>query len=227
MTECDQSSNAKPRRRGFFIRFKRNEDGATAVEFAFIAVPFFALIFAIFELSFIFFGTQMLETATADSARLILTGQQQEDDAKTKPDGSAKTQEDKITAFKKTLCDPSPSGERTMLSYLFDCKNIRIDVVAQQDGSNCYIEPSALDPTKAWKADYKERYEPGTPGKLVVVRVVYNWDTSIINWPLNAAKAFVTMDFSNMGNQRVLMATTAFRNEPYKKGLFGTPKCVE
>ena len=58
-------------------RFRQREDGAAAVEFALIATPFLALTFAIMETAGVFFAGQALETATADSARLIMTGQAQ------------------------------------------------------------------------------------------------------------------------------------------------------
>ena len=58
-------------------RLLRRQDGAAAVEFGLVAAPFLALIFAIMETAIVFFAGQALETAVADSARLILTGQAQ------------------------------------------------------------------------------------------------------------------------------------------------------
>ena len=58
-------------------RFVRTDDGAAAVEFAMVAAPFIAIIFAIFETAIVFFAGQVLEVAMADSARLIMTGQAQ------------------------------------------------------------------------------------------------------------------------------------------------------
>ena len=58
-------------------RFGRREDGAAAIEFAMVAAPFLAMIFAIMETALVFFAGQALETAAADSARLIMTGQAQ------------------------------------------------------------------------------------------------------------------------------------------------------
>ncbi len=58
-------------------RFVRKDDGAAAVEFAMVAAPFIAIIFAIFETAIVFFAGQVLEVAMADSARLIMTGQAQ------------------------------------------------------------------------------------------------------------------------------------------------------
>jgi Flp pilus assembly protein TadG len=58
-------------------RFARAEDAAAAVEFALVAAPFLALIFAILETALVFFADQTLETAASNSARLIMTGQAQ------------------------------------------------------------------------------------------------------------------------------------------------------
>jgi Flp pilus assembly pilin Flp len=56
-------------------RFGRNRKGAAAVEFALVAPIFFAVLFAIIELALVFFASQILETVTQDSARLVMTGQ--------------------------------------------------------------------------------------------------------------------------------------------------------
>ncbi len=56
-------------------RFRKNEDGATAVEFAMVALPFFFLLVAILEASLHFFAGQMLENAVDNASREIRTGQ--------------------------------------------------------------------------------------------------------------------------------------------------------
>src|SRR5258708_3168170 len=56
-------------------RFRRNRGGSAAVEFALVAPVFFALLFAIIETALVFFASQVLETVTQNSARMILTGQ--------------------------------------------------------------------------------------------------------------------------------------------------------
>ena len=58
-------------------RFRRNRNGSAAVEFALVAPVFFALLFAIIETAIVFFASQVLETMTQDSARVIMTGQAQ------------------------------------------------------------------------------------------------------------------------------------------------------
>ena len=47
-------------------RFVRQQDGAAAVEFALVALPFLALTFAILETALVFFAGQTLEAAVAE-----------------------------------------------------------------------------------------------------------------------------------------------------------------
>src|ERR1043165_2856334 len=83
-------------------RFARQDDGAAGVEFGIVAAPFLALMFAIMETALVFFAGQTLETAVADSARLIMTGQ-------------AQTQSFTATQFKSAVC--------ARIGGLFDCTN--------------------------------------------------------------------------------------------------------
>ena len=86
----------------------RQQDGAAAVEFGLVAVPFLGLTFAILETALVFFAGQTLETAVADSARLIMTGQAQT---------AGWTKDD----FKTAVCNH--------IYGLFDCANgIYVDV---------------------------------------------------------------------------------------------------
>src|ERR1700674_3329109 len=52
-------------------RFVRQQDGGAAIQFSFIAVLFLALLCAILKMALVFFATQTLEAAAADSARLV------------------------------------------------------------------------------------------------------------------------------------------------------------
>src|SRR5690606_29428239 len=97
------------RRRGF----RRSEDGGAAIEFAIVIVPFLALLFAILETAIVFFAGQLLESAVADSARLIMTGQAQQ-------------QGFNQAKFKEEVCK--------RVYALIDCSNgVTIDVKTYQD----------------------------------------------------------------------------------------------
>jgi Flp pilus assembly protein TadG len=58
-----------------FSRFRRDRDGATAIEFAALAIPFLLLVFAILESCISFAGQEVMANATDDIARQFRTGQ--------------------------------------------------------------------------------------------------------------------------------------------------------
>jgi len=133
-------------------RFVRDQKGATAVEFALVALPFFALLFAILETALVFFAGQTLETAAAEASRLIMTGQAQT---------ASYSQQD----FKKAVCD--------RIYGLFDCANgVYVDVKQYSSfGSVNNTAPVAngnFDTTKM-------TYVPGGPGCIEVVTLYYQW----------------------------------------------------
>ena len=65
------------RLRDFAARFRIARRGATAVEFAMLALPFFGLLCGILEIGMIFIVATTLDDATTTAARTIRTGQLQ------------------------------------------------------------------------------------------------------------------------------------------------------
>jgi Flp pilus assembly protein TadG len=133
-------------------RFGRRQDGSAAVEFALVAAPFLALIFAIMETALIFFSGQALETAVADSARLIMTGQ-------------AQSQGFDQTAFKNAVC--------AKIYGLFNCQaGLYVDVKTYTTFGTISSTPP-LDAKGNLVNNFT--YQPGGPGSIVVVRLYYQW----------------------------------------------------
>ncbi len=133
-------------------RFVREEDGATAVEFGLVIVPFLALLFAIMETAFVFFAGQTLEAATADSSRLIMTGQ-------------AQTAKFSKAEFKTQVCN--------RIYGLFDCANgIHIDVKSYGSSAPS-VPPSPV--TNGQLNTANMTYNTGGPGDIVVVSLYYEW----------------------------------------------------
>lgn len=169
------------------LGFRRSQRGSAAVEFAMVAIPFFAMLFAIFEFSLMFFAGQVLETMTQDTARLLFTNQ-------------AQTQGFDAKAFKNQLCaEPG--------AVLFNCQGgVLLDVQVFPQFSA--IPPSALaDPIDA-NGNLKQNfsYSNPAPGSTVVVRAYYQW-------PLMVNIAGYSL--ANLaGGQRLLSAIAAFRVEP-------------
>jgi Flp pilus assembly protein TadG len=136
---------------GAVRRLVRQQDGAVAVEFGLVAAPFLALIFAIMETAVVFFAGQALETAVADSSRLIMTGQ-------------AQTQGFSASAFKNAVC--------AKIYGLFDCQNgVYVDV--QKFSS--FASVTNPSPVSNGTFTPPNNYNPGGPGDIVMVRLFYQW----------------------------------------------------
>jgi Flp pilus assembly protein TadG len=110
------------------------------------------LTFAILETALVFFAGQTLETAVADSARLIMTGQAQT---------AGWTKDD----FKTAVCNH--------IYGVFDCANgIYVDVKSYTSFSAITSDPPItdgnLDPSKV-------NYSPGDVGNIEVVTLYYQW----------------------------------------------------
>ena len=132
-------------------RFIRHEEGATAIEFGFVALPFLALTFAILETALVFFADQTLEAAVSDSSRLILTGQAQT--AGYSKDG-----------FKTEVCK--------RLYGLFDCTKLTVDV----KNYSTFAGVSTTPPVTNGQIDNtKTGYTPGGPGCIEAVSLYYPW----------------------------------------------------
>ena len=167
-------------------RFAGGEDGAAAIEFGIVAAPFLALMFAIMETALVFFAGQTLETAVADSARLIMTGQ-------------AQTQSFTATQFKSAVC--------ARIGGLFDCANgLQIDVKTYSSFSS--ISTSKPIDSNGNLQTSSFSYTPGAAGDIVVVKLMYQWPIYVSLLGLNNLADLA-------GNTKLIMATAAFRNEPY------------
>ena len=134
------------------------------------------------ETALVFFAGQALETAVADSARKIMTGQAE----KWTPE-----------KFKEEVC--------SHIFGLFDCNKIQVNVKA-------YSSFGAADLGRpiAENGEIKTAFEPGQPGDVVIARLLYDWPVIIPMLGLYDA------DRSANKDKRLLIATAAFRNEPYK-----------
>ena len=166
-------------------RFHSDQSGATAVEFSLVALPFIAIMFAIIETALTFFAGQALETAVSNSARLIRTGQAQE-------------QSFDAAEFKDKICD--------QVFELFNCEaGLRLDV--RKFSSFDTIDLSwPLNPDGTLKTDGYV-FEPGNGGDIVVVRAFYEWPVIVNQLGTNLSNVG--------SGKHLLAATAAFRNEPF------------
>jgi Flp pilus assembly protein TadG len=162
-------------------RFRRNRKAAAAVEFALVAPVFLALLFAILETALMFLASQVLESVTQQSARMILTGQAQNS-------GWAQSN------FQTYLCNQIPA--------LFSCANMSVTVQSYPAFSSITFgtpvdNSGNLDSSKM-------QYSPGGPGCKVIVTVFYPWQLyvtrlgfNLANYPNNKRLLTATAVFKN------------------------------
>lgn len=124
-------------------------EGAVAVEFALVGLPFLMLIMAIFEIAILLTINSMLDNAVSVSARLVRTGQAD----------SSMTQDQ----FAQTVCD-------NMLIVPSSCTS-RMSVDVRPVVSFNPIAPPAI--VDGVFDDSATTFNPGAARNLMVVRVWY------------------------------------------------------
>lgn len=166
------------------FRFTRARGGATAVEFALIAAPFLATLIAILEVTLFLFGQMALQDAANQAARYFMTGQAQNNN------WTASTVVGKVCP-----------------SALFNCSNLFIAVQNYSSFSGASTSAPAMYSSGKALAQSGYTYDPGTPGDVMVVQLVYAWPTVL--GPLG-------FNIGNLPNGSIeMMGVSAFRVEPY------------
>lgn len=169
--------------------FWRANDGAMAIEFAFVAVPFIALLIGIMELGMIFMVSISLENATAQAARRIRTGELTA--------VSAGQEAASLAAFKTEVCD-------NMGWLAADCQSgLTVDVrtfttfsgvTLPNPVSGGAFNPGALG------------FKPGVACDIVLVRAWYQW-------PLIAP--LMHQGLVRIPGKTLVTSAATFKNEPY------------
>lgn len=162
--------------------------GATAVEFAMVAFPFFALLFGILELGMLFMASTAMDAATTTVARQIRTGQFQASGATS------------ATDFKTDVCN-----DMSWISTSDCMANMSLDVRTFPSFSAINVTPpvtnGAIDQTQL-------TFTPGTSCDIVLVRAFYPW---------TLLAPVLEPGLPNLGsNQRLLTTAVAFRNENWQ-----------
>jgi Flp pilus assembly protein TadG len=111
--------------------------------------------------------------------------------------GQAQTQGFSQSQFKNAVCGK--------IYGMFDCQNgVYVDVKTFTSFANVAMN-NPVDGQGNFQNNFT--YQPGGPGDIVVVRLFYQWPVYV---------SLLGFNLTNMnGGKRLLVATAAFRNEPY------------
>jgi Flp pilus assembly protein TadG len=158
-----------------------------------IAVPFFSLLFAIFEMALMFWTNEILEESLSQASRRLLTGQAISRYTSSNPAVNAQ-------AFRDDICALAPAG-------LVDCSKLYVDVklyssfASANSGTGSVTAGGALNTTGF-------TYNQPQPGQIIVARAVLDYKLFLTSWASAA--------LANIGTGRTaLIATTTFRAEPF------------
>src|SRR5215212_12256584 len=182
-----------PMRRASRWRFRRDESGATPVELALVALPFFALLFAILEGGLVFWVNQVLGTAVTDASRELYTGRFQQSTA-------SAPKAELAGRFKDAVC--------ARVGGLIDCSTLKIDVRTYSSFPDGIPSPIVTDPDGTRRLDPNfGAYQSPQSSQITVVQAVVQYPVLV---PLMGANR------SNItSNKRLLLASAAFRTEPF------------
>ncbi len=181
--------------KGLLRRLLTRRDGATAIEFALLALPFFVIVFASLETFVAFSAEQLFANANETMARKIRTGQI--------TSAMSKTQYRQAFCEEIKILMPCSATEAASESKLF--------VHVEKFDNYAAIAPVAaiaggLLNNSAFK------FAPGGKKTINVVRAYYRW-----NVITDLVRPFVTNVTSADGSSRdyLMVATVVVQNEDY------------
>jgi Flp pilus assembly protein TadG len=174
--------------------FRRDTRGVAAIEVALVGPLFLALAFAIIQTALIFWAQQVLETNVADAARLVLTGQ-------TQSDANLKSDNERLLSLRDAICDAGP----IVMVGSAECKqNLHLDVRVLSS----FNDASLATPIENGELQVDGfGYQNSNGNDIVLVRAVLEIPIFL---------SFMNPGLANLANgNAALMATAAFRNEPF------------
>jgi hypothetical protein len=181
-------------------RLFREEGGVAAIEFAFVAAPFFMLIFVIMESGLNFFAAARLDDALRHTSREIQTGIAHE----------KRLGRDE---FRERLCG--------RLAGFMDCSKVSFDV---RPVKNLQLEAHMRRSEDGLAGDLRlirldsplNIYCLGQPGDFMMARAVFEL-------PNMFGFAISRQVTTSRGEVHIVEASRVFRNEPFK--VDGQVKC--
>jgi Flp pilus assembly protein TadG len=171
-------------------RLLRDQSGTVAVEFGAVALPFFTLVFAIMQVALVFVSDQVLETAVADAARMIRTGQ-----AKAK----GWTGSTGVASFNAQVCSE--------LYYLLDCTKLQTYVTTSSSFGSASLTAPVNPATGAFTGTPGYAAGANTGSQIVIVSTYYEYPALFSSFGLSLS--------DQPNGTRLLGAVAAFRNEPF------------
>lgn len=202
-TDCEK----KGRRRNRLWRMLRNSDGATAIEFAILAIPFTLLTFAIFETFVAFAAEEVLANGVENLSRQIRTGQI--------TFGQGKTTDLTEAEFRQAVCD--------QISVMITCSDTeaatpqRLYVDVRQYASFSAMPRAIPRVANSPTADLDTTgfaFAPGGAKTINMVRIYYRWQ--IMTDFMRPYITNIRPADGSLPTDYLIISTATIQNEDYK-----------
>lgn len=182
--------------------FGTASSGASAVEFALVALPFFMLLAGIIQWGFIIWARMNLDTAVENAVRNLYTGSFQTANAGVTDTTTL------LNNLKVVMCGSGTSKIPTV----FNCSNVKLNISIANTFSGSSYATAYNATTKSISANF-EGYTCAAPGKIVIV-------TAAVSLPLFFGNLLPGL--SGMADGSYLVRSTGvFRTEPYSTSSTG------
>nr|WP_245571260.1 TadE/TadG family type IV pilus assembly protein [Neorhizobium alkalisoli] len=189
---------APARRGGALGRIFRSRDGAAAIEFAMLAIPYFMIVFAILETFIAYTGEQLVANAVDTMARKLRTG-------------NITASNTDRTAFRRTFCNEVSIMIKCSEEEIATPDKLWLDVrsfpsFADIPGNVPLNSSQDLDTSSV------NNYTPGAQKTINMVRAYYRWDVVT-----DLLRPYITNVRPSGGrpNYFLIVETATFRNEDY------------
>lgn len=136
-----------------FRTLLRNKQGAAAVEFALLVLPFFLFLFCILDMALMFFVDSALDSALHTAARSVRVG-------------SAHSNNWNLATFKSNVCNG--------MALAFSCQDeLLVKTTAMSDFSSM----SFTSPVSGGVLSVTESFSPAASGDYVMIQAFLPWNS--------------------------------------------------
>jgi Flp pilus assembly protein TadG len=181
-------------------RFRRDSKGVTIIEFAFVFPLFFLMLGIIIETGLMMFTEYVLQTAVQEAARLVRTGQ---------------AQEQKLTAanFKTKICRLAKIVMNCESKVTVYMKSAATFADLSNDTTTFMTVGVKPDGTTA-----PTTFQCGSPNEVVQLIATYDWNFQLLYiWNTGGSTVGIMNYFGNLNNgkTRRMAGFAMFKNEPF------------
>lgn len=200
MAECPGQVSKVPTR-NLIARFASDVRGSTAIEFAFLAIPFFFLVFSIIGYGLYLLTGIQLDSAAEEAARAVRTGQAQK---------SGQT----VKEFKDAVCDAGSAVLNCSKLEVFvqsgaDWIDITPPSCVSQDNDGNNVATSGTQEQDEDGNDISIENQGGGAGTIFLLTLCYEFE-------LSQMLAFLNLGSDLSNGSSIIQSATTFRIEPFQ-----------